>query len=725
MVTLPNFEPLSYQKDSVNKALDIIHEVGGCMIMDDTGLGKSVTAVTIAIQQGKKVLVVTPAKLKNNWSIYIEECKKLGLQLDWASYQKLPEVYDYDTIIVDEAHNLRNLTAKSYETLWIFIRVQESIPTVLLLSATPFQNNHEEFYNTVSLIPAKRNTFLYLFLGRYLKNIENAKKELEKLGRYEESLPKEMDKTLKRIELVRKIRTIEEKIKEHFGEFAIRTTREDIEMLYPSDMKIIGMFPNVHEKNVEVRFPCLSPENGLIRMIIDSVRELPLAIYNPQNYIENGDFSTMFGNTGIFKTFLLKRADSSLQALHQSLSNLLTKIKNVLDTSPEFIEFENLRIPVNEAFLKDSKTDFEGIEKLKALTEKAITESSFVKENALLHILKKAEGKSIIFTEYKTTLKHLESVLSKAGIKYLSIDSECSEEQLEKVASEFDANGSKQTHNFDVLLTTDILSEGVNLHQASTVIHYDSKWNPQRTKQRNGRVNRITKQPKKDIFIYTLATEEFIDEIIAFEGKIIRKKNFAEFLLDFEWRDYRKQSIKNELNLEFKQTYFVEKSEGKRLETYLFKLNSGRFMMLNTSNKPYTLSSFNGEQVVSENVPSILRKVEVGTAGICRFYDYECLFYGRNASYNYLYGICQEENHSLFREIGHNPYTKNLLDKLIHDILVNKRDINPPIHEILERFPEKQPKAQTIRKIIENFKKMDDINVVKILTEDMYERTSY
>lgn len=63
---------------------------------------------------------------------------------------------------------------------------------------------------------------------------------------------------------------------------------------------------------------------------------------------------------------------------------------------------------------------------------------------------------------------------------------------FETIQENFDANYTgEQKNNFNILVTTDVLAEGVNMHRANVVVNYDTPWNATRLMQRIGRVNRI------------------------------------------------------------------------------------------------------------------------------------------------------------------------------------------------------------------------------------------
>jgi superfamily II DNA/RNA helicase len=75
---------------------------------------------------------------------------------------------------------------------------------------------------------------------------------------------------------------------------------------------------------------------------------------------------------------------------------------------------------------------------------------------------------------------------------------------------------------FDILVTTDVLSEGVNLQQARNIINYDLPWNPMRLVQRHGRIDRIG-SPHKDVYIRCFFPDRRLDELLDLESRIRRK----------------------------------------------------------------------------------------------------------------------------------------------------------------------------------------------------------
>ena len=128
------------------------------------------------------------------------------------------------------------------------------------------------------------------------------------------------------------------------------------------------------------------------------------------------------------------------------------------------------------------------------------------------------DRKIIIFSSYADTVNYLYSELTKRGmkrvIKYTAGDG--GKEKKKTIRKNFDAglNPSEQINDFDVIISTDALSEGYNLHRAGVIINYDIPYNPTRVVQRIGRINRINKKVFDKIYIYNcFPTKTGEDEI--------------------------------------------------------------------------------------------------------------------------------------------------------------------------------------------------------------------
>ncbi|WP_302272990.1 helicase-related protein [Brachyspira aalborgi] len=174
---------------------------------------------------------------------------------------------------------------------------------------------------------------------------------------------------------------------------------------------------------------------------------------------------------------------------------IIENVKEVL-SKEFFIDFENdLKI------LKEIKKDWEniGIEKDKKFFKLKEELKKFKKEND--------KRKIIIFSEFKDTVDYLyESICKDEELNYLlkPLKSVADSKNRETVKANFDASleERKQESQYFLLISTDTLSEGVNLHRAGIIINYDIPYNPTRVIQRVGRINRIGKKLFDKIYIH-------------------------------------------------------------------------------------------------------------------------------------------------------------------------------------------------------------------------------
>ena len=125
--------------------------------------------------------------------------------------------------------------------------------------------------------------------------------------------------------------------------------------------------------------------------------------------------------------------------------------------------------------------------------------------------------KVIIFSEYVDTVKHLWPVLEKEfDDRVFTVEGSLGTRQHEELLSNFDASvkSKQQSDDYDILLTSDKLSEGYNLNRAGAIINYDIPWNPTRVIQRVGRINRIGKKVFNTLYIYNFFPTEAGADIV-------------------------------------------------------------------------------------------------------------------------------------------------------------------------------------------------------------------
>lgn len=188
----------------------------------------------------------------------------------------------------------------------------------------------------------------------------------------------------------------------------------------------------------------------------------------------------------------------------------LNQFKNLSTVDKELIE---------ERFIKEVQADIKILEQIKKDWFEADKTSSnfdpkidYLIKNIKNKLQENPDRKIVVFSAYADTVNYLYSEMTKRGqkriFKYTAADS--SENNRKIISENFDAgiDEHKQRDDFDVLIATDALSEGYNLHRAGIVINYDIPYNPTRVTQRIGRINRINKKVFDEIFIYNFFPTE-------------------------------------------------------------------------------------------------------------------------------------------------------------------------------------------------------------------------
>ncbi len=194
--------------------------------------------------------------------------------------------------------------------------------------------------------------------------------------------------------------------------------------------------------------------------------------------------------------------DGEVDALKDELELLRSK-KGLLEISkamldPQFIEDVRHDTRLLQSIRRDwyANPQYADVDpKLENIMGKI---QSFLSENP--------QRKIVIFSSYKDTVDYLYKKMLESGfsrvMRYTA--SEATTSNKKTIRQDFDASipEFQQTNDFDVLIATDALSEGFNLHRAGIVINYDIPYNPTRVIQRVGRINRINKKVFDFIYIY-------------------------------------------------------------------------------------------------------------------------------------------------------------------------------------------------------------------------------
>lgn len=524
MITIDKYKPFEFQKISIELHLQQIKDNNGICIFDQTGLGKTITACTIAVNlEPKNVLILAPKANRSSW---IQVLKHTTVNFYISTYIKYP-ISNYDIVIVDEAHNYKNYMSKSY--LQLFKLIKSCKPKVMLLTATPYQNDISELKTMVSLIHFNVNTPAYIGLGILFDNAIAAENLYKKHIRFngEGGNSRSMKAIAEEVDLRHKFEKYLKLISNIFATFSNRNTRELIEREFSDDYELMGRFPKKHE-SVQPYQLCDSKEDyEIFEKTIEILNTTPFCLQNITIYTNIKKSSKkLYKIDGLIRCFLLKRLDSSVKAFQISLANAYAKLMNF--NNSKFIIVDGEEYLLNAQFDIDYEKDCANVRYLIELWK---DKSDIKKLDLLFDILTPG---TIVFTEFIDTLNLIKEEAKKRKLdRFITFDGNSKADDLESIRLNFDANLDENIDKYDYLFTTDVLSEGVNLHVAKKVIHYDQKWNPSKNIQRNGRIDRILKNGLiSDIHLISFGVEYLLEQIIKLEKTINKKVYQSDLFLN-------------------------------------------------------------------------------------------------------------------------------------------------------------------------------------------------
>ncbi|MEW6068365.1 MAG: helicase-related protein [Nitrospirota bacterium] len=552
-----NFVEYQYQKEAVVDAKSKLEEYGGVFLADVVGLGKTYISALLAQQLNGKHLVIAPPALldeKNpgSWTNIFRDFGVRGTY--FRSIGKLDDIIKegtdrYKNVFIDEAHRFRTETNISYEKLAQICRGKR----IILVSATPLNNTPKDILSQLKLFQKARNCTLPNPKVRDLEKFFNRLQEkLKNLDRFEDY-----------DEFIKVTKENAKEIRENVLKYLmVRRTRNEIVRYFEDDLKKQDLkFPDVADpKQVFYEF-----DTKLDKVFTETIKlatstAFKYARYTPLLYLKAGitqpeQLSQI--NMGKFmKILLVKRLESSFFAFKNTLGRFIKSYETFIreyDKGRVFVSkkhinkvFELLENDDEEAiqrlidedkaeeyksedfdesFRKDLENDLKILKQVNEMWTKIDYDPKIDKFLNLLendNILK--ANKLIVFTESKETADYLENhVRNNLGNAALGFSGSSGVAIKEKVIENFDARARYPKNDYRILITTEVLSEGVNLHRSNVVINYDIPWNPTRVIQRVGRINRVDTKFDK-IYAYnffpTVQAESEIGLKAAAEAKI-------------------------------------------------------------------------------------------------------------------------------------------------------------------------------------------------------------
>lgn len=195
-----------------------------------------------------------------------------------------------------------------------------------------------------------------------------------------------------------------------------------------------------------------------------------------------------------------------LEDIRSKINRLTKEGKNEYGSNMEY-----LRSNMNDEYINLLRADYELISELCDRWAKNTEDPKLdVFKEELKHSLfnpeKNKPQKLVVFSEAIDTVDTIKRVAEAKGYRVLKITAENRDKKETEIRENFDANygkraGEVQKNNYDIIITTEVLAEGINLHRANTILNYDTPWNSTRLMQRIGRVNRIGSTQDK-VYVY-------------------------------------------------------------------------------------------------------------------------------------------------------------------------------------------------------------------------------
>lgn len=545
-----NFKKLGYQEDAVFTAQQMLKAYGGVFISDVVGLGKTYISALIALQLDGRCLVIAPPSLLDenspgSWTRVFREFCIPGHKC--VSIGKLEETIEqgvdfYRYVFIDESHRFKGDSTQRYELL---TRICQG-KGVILVSATPYNNTLDDIYSQLKLFQPARNStipglrnldaFFERLRGR-LKGLHRLDNEAEFTAAVEQNAKELRERVLKYI--------------------MVRRTRREIEQFYGEDLKKQKIwFPKVSDP-VPLLYQLNRTENEVFISTLESVTsaDFHYARYQPLSpayYTGPVEERAVQGQRNLatfMRILLVKRLESSFYAFQETLARFIKSHELVLQALDDGFVYTSKKHS-NKVLEYLEEGDADGIdeliaeEKVERFSASKFTTAFREHVGSDLKALKRirsrwgaikrdpkwiefkaqlrgalAKGKLIIFTEFADTAQYLaDRIKEEVEDRTLLFCSRSSPDLRRAVIANFDANSPLNEDDYRILITTDILAEGVNLHRSAVVINYDIPWNPSRMMQRVGRVNRVGTKFRTIGAYNFFPTDEGNDEIALTEA---------------------------------------------------------------------------------------------------------------------------------------------------------------------------------------------------------------
>jgi superfamily II DNA or RNA helicase/HKD family nuclease len=557
---------LRYQIDAIRRAINVIKRHNGVIVADVVGLGKSIIASVVAHHFNLKTIVITPPHLVEQWNdyrfdfyfnakVYSSGRIKAALDENQDDEEKL--------IIIDEAHKYRNELTADYANLHKLCQQNKVIqlsatpfnnrPQDIFAMIKLFQ------IPTRSTIQAVEN------LSYQFQMLVAKYKEIHKLRRTRTATKPVIAEKIKRVAdeirailsplVVRRSRLDLETIEEYKKDLEQQNISFP-EVQDPEELNYrLGELSELYINTLRI----IAPEDeskGLVgarympTSYIKDFEKYRRRIAEEMGIDENLLKQSQINLAKFMKRLLVRRFESSMQAFKLTLDYMIDSSKIMLywhDKLGKVPIYKKGNIPDPNEFFDLSGDDaigsvedivdneqlrkyvdrgmwfIESKELLKGFADQvrkdlAMLENirdnwfadGFPDDPKLIHFVETIQKqiksdparKIVVFSEFADTANYLYDNLKNRlrVFKYSSDDNTKGNRQV--IRDNFDAGYSSPKNDYDILIATDAISEGFNLHRAGTVFNYDIPYNPTRVIQRVGRINRINIKVFDKLYIY-------------------------------------------------------------------------------------------------------------------------------------------------------------------------------------------------------------------------------
>ena len=563
-----------FQEDAVKKARRVLMRYDGVMIADSVGLGKTWIGKKLledfAYHMRQKAVIVCPAALRQMWENELREAtiaaqvvsqEELGRDtLDVAKY------HDADIVLIDESHNFRNPNTGRYENIERLIggnrgRGRDGArKKVVLLTATPINNDLFDLYNQLRLIT--QNDLSYFStcgigdLRRYFLRARRASRggggSAELFNLLEEIVVRRTRPFIKRAYPNATIRG--KKI--HFPDRRLRTVSYDLEGMYAgiyddivSGVESLNLAPysleTYKKEGVEQDEFEVGRETALVgifksrylKRFESSVDAFRISVRRALAFLETFESYVLDGK--LLRSDDFRKAIRYLQREDEEDDATPTSAADDIDANDEARQvLEGMETIAPEQYdlrrlHKAVRQDITTLTEIWHKVSKISPEYDSKLQRLKMLLSGDLRGKKVlVFTYYKDTARYLYRNLGDpknddaakfidalGGVTIRRMDGGSGAKDRVRIVQGFapESNGKPEwvgtDREIDILISTDVLSEGQNLQDCGIVVNFDLHWNPTRMVQRAGRVDRIGSK-FQTLWLYNMFPDEGLERLL-------------------------------------------------------------------------------------------------------------------------------------------------------------------------------------------------------------------